>query len=31
MTEKRRIVTTCTRDCPNACGLVATVKAPSDR
>ncbi len=26
MTGKKRIVTTCTRDCPNACGLVATVE-----
>ncbi len=26
MTSSKTVVTTCTRDCPNACGLVATVE-----
>ncbi|MDQ7830241.1 MAG: molybdopterin-dependent oxidoreductase [Desulfovibrionaceae bacterium] len=26
MSDSKTVITTCTRDCPNACGLVATVK-----
>lgn len=26
MSSKKTVITTCTRDCPNACGLVATVE-----